>query len=203
MKKSLFIFLSLLFLSAAPALAQLGFVEGTDMSYMNRTQKDPKQVNKGLQQDLYIGLNYSYSLSPSSNVSAGLDYKFVWGFGSAVYAPLYPEEDWFYVFEHHAALPLRYNHMVSDRFGLFAGPVFDYCFSSKTKGDEGKDVKFDNFKELGDAYKPFNVYYRGGVIFGTKLLSVDIYLQYCHDLCRNGTSRLYKLGLGFQLRVGL
>lgn len=201
MKKGLILVVSILFLSIHGLSAQIGFHAGTDFEFMKR--KSPSESNAdAFGAGSYFGFIYGIPASMSSSVNVGLNYKFhlLWRAGAwddnSKLDPLTLSNCDTGIKEHHLQLPVTYFRHLGSKFTFSAGPVLDYCLSSKVSSDSdswsfkdknGKNKDVDAIKDLG--IKPFNVYLKAGIGSGSKNFSFSLTASYgLLDLSPDATS---------------
>ncbi len=213
MKKILIILFAALAFSVPRASAQLGFDFGMNFEFMNREAPAGYKAS-GFGMGPYVGLIYGIPVSMSNMVCVGLNYKFDLMFG----APGATWDDYLLdpitlmnsdtdIKEQHLQVPITFIH---DRgiFNLSAGPVFDYCLSSKVcngsvswpyKDEKGVNKDMDGIKDFG--VKPFNVYLKGGAGIGLKGFAMNLTVSYgLFDLSPDGTGlRRWAAGMDMHL----
>lgn len=213
MKKILITLLAFLSLSATKASAQLGFDFGMNFEFMNREAPEGYHAS-GFGMGPYVGIIYGLPVTMSNMVSVGLNYKFDLLFG----APGATWDDYLLdpialmnsdadIKEQHLQVPVTFLHEMGI-FNLSAGPVFDYCLSSKisngsvswpAKDEKGVNVNMDSIKDFG--MKPFNVYLKAGAGIGLKAFAMNLTVSYgLFDLSPDGTGlRRWAAGMDMHL----
>lgn len=213
MKKILFILFAFLSLSATRASAQLGFDFGMNFEFLSRDVPDGFK-SSGFGMGPYAGIIYGIPVTMSDMVSVGLNYKFDIIYGAPgttwddnLLCPITLLNNDTDIREQHLQVPVMFNHN-RGIVTISAGPVFDYCLSSKVsstnatwpyRDENGKAIKMDSIKDLG--MKPFNVYLKAGAGIGLKAFSFNLTASYgLLDLSPDGTGlRRWAAGMDMHL----
>lgn len=215
MKKVLTIIFAALLLSSTEMSAQLGFDFGMNFEFINR--KAPAGFrSSGFGMGPYAGIIYGIPVSISNMVNIGLNYKYdiIYGAMGAwddadkldPYTLLNLDTD---IREQHLQIPVTFSHG-GNFFNISAGPVLDYCLSSKVSSDsttwpfkdgDGRKKKVDTIKDLD--MKPFNIYLKAGAGFGTKGFSFKLTAAYgILDLSPDDNPlRRWTVGMDFHINL--